>query len=82
VAHKDFVVATTSDGRWYVKREGATRLSGIFPTEHDAEEYGWMLARSWHSDLTVREPDGTVRVTRYDGPPDEDPEEPTRRPRP
>jgi len=60
MAEKDFVVAPIGDGRWYVKREGASRPSAYLTSELAALALGRDLARSWRSDVRVRGADGRV----------------------
>ncbi len=54
-------VVPSRDGRWAVRRSGASRASRVFPTQKDAVEYARDVARKERADLYVHRGDGTIR---------------------
>lgn len=50
------------DGRWQVRREGATRASRVFDTQREATEFGRQLAAREKVELIIAGRDGEIRV--------------------
>jgi hemerythrin superfamily protein len=51
------------DGRWQVRREGATRASRVFDTQREAIDFGRQLAQRELVELIIAGRDGQVRET-------------------
>lgn len=60
MAKKDYHVVP-QDGRWAVKREGASRASSVHDTQTDAAAAGRELAKSNQTELVIHRRDGTIR---------------------
>jgi len=48
-------------GQWVVKKAGAKRASGVFPTKEKAVKYGRELSRSQGSELVIHKKDGKIQ---------------------
>jgi predicted RNase H-like HicB family nuclease len=51
-----------ADGRWIVKRSGATRASRIYPRKDLAVQHGKALARKHATKLVIHNRDGSART--------------------
>ena len=50
-----------NNGAWSVRRSGASRASGTFPTQQEAVERGRELAKTQNTELYVHGRDGRIR---------------------
>ncbi len=48
------------DDGWANRREGADRVSKVFPTKQEAQEAGRETARNEHTEHVIRKQDGTI----------------------
>lgn len=49
------------DGKWSVRRTGASRSSGIYNTQREAVEKAMQIARNQHVELYIHGRDGRIR---------------------
>ncbi len=61
MAEKSQHVIKSSDGRWSVRRSGASRSSRTFAKQRDALSYARTIAKKGGSDLYIHNRDGTIR---------------------
>jgi hypothetical protein len=53
-------VQPRKDGDWEVKRTGADRASGVFPTKGDAEKSGREISKNQGTELVIKRKNGTI----------------------
>lgn len=51
----------THNNEWAVRREGASRVSGIYPTQRAAIDAGREISRNQHTELVIHRPNGQIR---------------------
>jgi len=62
MAQKNYHVTHRSDGNWQYKLPGASRASGIAPTQAVAEQAAKQSARnSGGGEITIHRPNGQIR---------------------
>ena len=54
-------VVHNPDGRWDVKRSGASRASGHFDTKKDAVDAARQVSRNQHTELFIHGIDGQIQ---------------------
>lgn len=54
-------VVQSSNGKWSVRRAGASKASRTFDTQKEATQYGQRIARNSKSELFIHGRDGLIR---------------------
>lgn len=69
MSKKNYSVGPHQDG-WQVKRDGASRASGVFDTKQEAQNRGRELAKETGGELRIKGQDGRIQNSNTYGPHD------------